>query len=359
MTVSKKRVLLAMSGGVDSSVCGWLLKERGYDVVGVTIKTWTRDECRDERSKGCCSIRDIDDARSVARKMDIPYYVMDLSPDFKEKVIDTFVDEYLAGRTPNPCIECNRHIKFGVLLQKAKELDASFVATGHYARKSYDETEGRYTVSEGVDVSKDQSYVLFGLSQEQLVKTLFPVGELEKTQVRAIAEKIGLRVFDKPDSQEICFVKKSYVDFVKETVPERLPGPGDLVRSNGQVVGRHDGFHEFTVGQRKRIRLTTARPYYVTDIDPYSNRVTVGFEEDLRRSQMRVGRVNWMLRPRTGRVEVKIRYKHSKMPASISPIDHESVQVRFDRPQMAITPGQAAVFYDGARVIGGGWIDRD
>lgn len=351
-----ERVIVAMSGGVDSSVAAHLLKEAGYDVIGVTIKTWSKDECRDERSKGCCSIRDIDDARAVARKLDIPYYVMDLSPDFKEKVIDYFVDEYLAGRTPNPCIECNRTIKFGVLLEKARELGASYVATGHYARRGYDEASGRYYVREGADLSKDQSYVLFGLTQEQLSKTLLPVGDLEKTRVREIAEKLGLRVFDKPDSQEICFVKDKYINFVKGFAPSRMPGEGDLLDGRGVIVGRHDGSHEYTVGQRKRIRVTDETPYFVTAIDAKANTVTIGKVEELFTDSMSVSRVNWMLPAAERPIEVKIRSRHGKSAARVASVAGDTVEIRFDESQRAVTPGQAAVFYDGDRVLGGGWI---
>jgi tRNA-uridine 2-sulfurtransferase len=353
----KERVVVAMSGGVDSSVCAYLLKEKGYDVIGVTIKTWTNDECKDEKSKGCCSIRDIDDARSVARKLDIPYYVMDLSSDFKTTVIDNFVDEYLAGRTPNPCIECNRHIKFGILLEKAKELDAAYVATGHYAQKGYDETQNRYFIEEGVDLSKDQSYVLFGLNQEQLSKVLLPVGEMKKTAVREIAEKLGLRVFDKPDSQEICFVKKDYGDFVKQYAPERLPGQGAFVNKKGEVVGTHEGSHLFTIGQRKRIQITDATPYFVTAINAERNEVEIGKDEDLLSQTMTVRRVNWLLNPQMGPVAAKIRSRHEKAGAEIVEINSDRVKIKFHEAQKAVTPGQSAVFYDGARVIGGGWID--
>jgi tRNA-specific 2-thiouridylase len=355
--MNDKRVVVAMSGGVDSSVCAYLLKERGYDVIGVTIKTWTNDECKDERSKGCCSIRDIDDARSVARKLNIPYYVMDLSSDFKEKVIENFVDEYFAGRTPNPCIECNRHIKFGILLDKAKELDAAWIATGHYARKGYDEKTGRYFIYEGVDNSKDQTYVLFGLTQSQLAKTMLPIGELKKTEVRQMAEQMGLRVFDKPDSQEICFVKKDYGDFVKQYSPNRLPGRGTFVNAEGKKMGEHDGSHLFTIGQRKRIKITNVNPYFVTNIDANKNTVTIGSEKDLLKREMKVRRVNWQLNPREGHVMVKIRSKHEKTSAEIIGIEGESVRVRFDDSQKAVTPGQAAVFYDGEKVLGGGWIE--
>ncbi len=352
----KTRIVVALSGGVDSSVCAQLLVEQGHDVVGMTIKTWSADECRDERSKGCCSIRDIDDARSVARKLNIPYYVMDLSADFQEKVIDYFVDEYFRGRTPNPCIECNNHIKFGVLAQKAKELGAEQVATGHYARKEFDASQGRYCVTEGRDLSKDQTYVLFGLTQEQLKMMLLPVGDLEKKDVRRLAEKMGLRVHDKPDSQEICFVKGKYGDFVKGYSPERLPGKGEIIDEAGQVLGEHEGSHLFTVGQRKRLRLDNAPDYFVTALRPELNQVVVGREEDLMTTEMTVRRVNWQLLPRTGTTEIKIRSRHEKTPAEIVSIG-EQVLVRFKYPQKAVTPGQAAVFYDGPRVLGGGWIE--
>jgi tRNA-specific 2-thiouridylase len=357
-TPRKDRVVVAMSGGVDSSVCALLLKRQGYDVVGMTIKTWTNDECRDEKSKGCCSLRDIDDVRAVARKLDIPYYVMDLSEDFREKVIDYFVDEYLKGRTPNPCIECNNHIKFGVLAGKAKELGARYVATGHYARKEFVTAEDRYCVTEGLDLSKDQSYVLFGLNQEQLAQIMFPVGDMKKSDVRALAEEIGLRVHAKPDSQEICFVSGRYGDFVKKYSPERLPGPGIIVTEKGQVLGTHDGSHDFTVGQKKRLRLDAAPEFFVTAIRPETNEVVVGPEERLLADEMTVRRVNWHLSPRLGEVSVKIRSRHQKTPARILSIDENQVRIRFREPQKAVTPGQAAVFYDGARVIGGGWIEK-
>ncbi len=346
-----------MSGGVDSSVCAYLLKEKGLDVIGVTIKTWANDECRDEKSKGCCSLRDIDDARSVARKINIPYYVMDLASDFKQSVMDYFVEEYLAGRTPNPCIECNRTVKFGILLDKARELEAQSVATGHYARIGFDGDQKRFFIMEGADLSKDQSYVLFGLDQDQLSKTLLPIGDLQKSQVRSIAEKLGLRVHDKPDSQEICFVKNKYTEFVKQAAPERLPGKGVFVGTDGKIMGEHTGSHEFTVGQRKRIRITDPSPYFVTQIRADKNEVVIGREKDLYAERMIVRRVNWQLRPRLGEVSVKIRSRHEKTPAAISKIISDSeVEVTFHSPQKAVTPGQAAVFYEARRVLGGGWI---
>ena len=357
--IKKTRVVVAMSGGVDSSVAAFLLKEQGYEVIGVTIKTWSNDECRDEKSKGCCSIRDIDDARSVARKLEIPYYVLDLSSDFKEKVIDYFVDEYLVGRTPNPCIECNNHIKFGLLKNKADELEASFIATGHYAKKGFDKASGRYFISEGDDLSKDQSYVLSGLNQEQLAKTLLPIGEMEKSRVREIAEELGLRIFDKPDSQEICFVKTNYVDFLKKAVPERLPSKGNFVGMDGKVMGTHDGSHHFTIGQRKRIRITNPLPYFVTGIDVQKNEVQIGSENDLLAAEMIVHRINWQLGPFLGPVTAKIRSRHGRAEAEILSFDSNEVRVKFKVPQKAVTPGQAAVFYDAlGRIIGGGWIKK-
>ena len=353
------RIVVAMSGGVDSSVAAYLLKEEGHEVIGVTIKTWSNDECRDEKSKGCCSIRDIDDARSVARKLNIPYYVLDLSSDFKEKVIDTFVGEYLEGRTPNPCIECNNHIKFGVLRSKATELGAEYIATGHYAKKGFDEKTGKYFIVEAEDASKDQSYVLAGLTQEQLAKTLLPIGEMDKRRVRAIAEELGLRVFDKPDSQEICFVKTNYVDFLKKEVPEKLSSQGNFVDAQGRILGTHEGSHLFTIGQRKRIQITRATPYFVTAIDPVRNEVVIGSEEDLLVEEMLVHRITWQLGPASGEVDVKIRSRHGRARAQILSFESEGVRVRFNIPQKAVTPGQAAVFYDeGGRVLGGGWIKQ-
>ena len=345
-----------MSGGVDSSVCGYLLKEKGYEVIGVTIKTWSNDDCRDEKSKGCCSLRDIQDARSAARQLAIPHYVLDLSVDFKHRVIDYFVEEYLGGRTPNPCIECNNHIKFGLLSEKARDLEADFIATGHYARKGYDVSRGHYFIREGADLSKDQSYVLFGLTQAQLEKVLLPIGELSKKEVRRIAEKLGLRVFDKPDSQEICFVSDRYGDFVKKHSPEKLPGRGKIVQKDGQILGEHEGSHWFTIGQRKRLKLPSPAPYFVTELRPDVNEVVVGPEPDLLADEMVVRRVNWQGIPRLGMIQVKIRSRHSKTEADIIEMNDEQVRIRFSAPQKAVTPGQAAVFYEGDRVLGGGWI---
>ncbi len=358
LNLNPKRVLVAMSGGVDSSVCASLLRDQGYDVIGVTIKTWAKTECGDERSKSCCSLRDIDDARAVAGKLGIPYYVMDLSVDFKSKVIDYFSSEYLSGRTPNPCIECNNHIKFGILKNKADELEAGFIATGHYAQIGYEARENRYFIREGADAAKDQSYVLFGLQQEQLSRMLLPVGAMEKKKVRAVAEKLGLRIHDKPDSQEICFVPGNYASFLEKNARHPLPGSGLIKNEAGEVLGHHEGSHRYTIGQRKGILVPHSKPLFVTSINAEKNEITVGDEADLYSSEMRVRKVNWQLGPRTGPVQVKIRYKNKKTSAHIvetSPTGY--VRVRFDHPIKAVTPGQAAVFYDGDRVLGGGWIE--
>jgi len=347
-----------MSGGVDSSVAAYLLKKAGHDVIGVSMKTWETPSCGDERSKSCCSLRDIDDARAVAGRLEIPFYVLDLCAEFEKTVIDPFVEEYLRGRTPNPCIECNTHVKFGVLMKKASEVGASYVATGHYVRCIRDPAEGRFCVAEGVDKVKDQSYVLFGLSSEQLSKTLFPLGELAKAEVRKLANEIGLRVHSKPDSQEICFVRDSYADFVRSRTGEGTPGEGVFIGPGGEILGKHGGTHLFTIGQKKRVHLRGIDNYYVTKIDSEKNAVHVGPEKDLYCEGLVACRANWQLSPRTGEIFVKIRSKHQKALASIEKIEGERVFVRFAEPQKSVTPGQAAVFYLGDRVLGGGWIDE-
>lgn len=352
----KSRVLVAMSGGVDSAVAARLLQDQGYEVVGATIKTWSRSECRDERAKGCCSLSDLDDARQTARVLGIPYYVLDLSGDFKERVMDEFLQSYRNGQTPNPCILCNHDIKFGVFLDKATEIGAEFIATGHYARKGRDAESGRWYIRESVDPSKDQSYVLFGLTQNQLARTLLPVGEYQKPRIREIAAQIGLRVSDKPDSQEICFVPGRYTDWLREQDPT-LPGEGVLRTTDGKILGTHQGHWAYTIGQRKRIDATDRTPYYVVEIRAQSNEVVVGKKSDLDRSECLIDRTNWMIEPAPGRTySVKIRSRHPKAAAQIIDLTSNSVRIRFMEPESALTPGQAAVFYDGEAMVGGGWI---
>jgi tRNA-uridine 2-sulfurtransferase len=346
------RVLVAMSGGVDSSVAAYLLKKQGYEVIGATIKTWSSDECRDERAKGCCSLKDLDDARSVAGKLDIPYYVLNLSDHFKETVIDNFVSTYLEGKTPNPCIQCNHHVKFGSFLNKARELKADHIATGHYARKIYDEKTGRWCIQKGKDDSKDQSYVLFGMSQEQIKKALFPVGDFDKLQIRQLAKELGLRTFDKPDSQEICFVPKHYSSLLEKHQKSK---EGPLTDTEGNAMGTHPGYYHFTIGQRKGIKVTDPTPYYVVDILPIENRVVIGKEEDLFKKSVYIEKINWLKEPESKRCMVKIRYKHHPAPGTITR-EGDGARFVFDEPQKAPCPGQAAVFYEGDTVIGGGYI---
>ncbi len=355
----KERVLVAMSGGVDSSVAAYLLKEEGYEIIGATIKTWSSGECRDERAKGCCSLRDVDDARSVAAKLGIPYYVLDLSEEFKEKVIDNFVETYLEAKTPHPCIRCNNDIKFGAFLKKAEELGAARVATGHYARKVRDKESGRWTIAEAGDPTKDQSYVLFGLTAAQIEKTLLPVGDYPKTEIRAIARKLGLRVSDKPDSQEICFVSSHYAEFITRQ-GVALPGRGPILDREGRLVGEHEGYHLFTIGQRKGMGLTHPTPYYVIAVDRARNAVIVGEESDLYKKAISVKNTNWILPPRAGKTyAAKIRSRHAKAPGTLKDFSSEGdARFEFEVPEKSPAPGQAAVFYDGDKIAGGGWIEE-
>ncbi len=349
------KVLLGMSGGVDSSVAAAILQKQGIEVIGATIKTWSSNECRDEKAKGCCSIKDVTDARLVAGRLGIPFYVLDLSDDFKETVIDNFVQTYLSGQTPNPCIRCNNSIKFGTFLQKAKELGCSHVATGHYARIAHDIETNVYAVQEGIDKSKDQSYVLFGLTQDQLAKTLFPVGEFSKKEIRAMAAELGMVTADKPDSMEICFIPKHYSDFIKQQGIE-LPGEGNFVDASGQVLGKHQGYHQYTIGQRKRIDVTDQTPYYVLKINPTTNEVVIGKKDELAQKRLHAIQMNWMKQPEEKDYTLKIRSKHIKAPARIIEWSTSEATIEFKDPVDAISPGQAAVIYDEDIVIGGGWI---
>lgn len=350
-TPAKKRVVVAMSGGVDSSVAAALLVEQGYDVVGISLRL--AETKGSEGTGGCCSIDDFADARNVAERLGFPHYVLNMSRDFHDAVIAPFAEEYLSGRTPLPCARCNEVVKFDLLVTRALALGAEYVATGHYARID----AGRLCV--GADRSKDQSYFLFSIPRRNLDRLLFPVGHLTKPEVRALARERNLPVHEKPESQELCFVPTGdYAGWLERHAPDRVPGAGEIVDEAGAVLGTHGGSHRFTVGQRKGLGLARPNPLYVLGVDADSNRVVVGEEAALLRDSLRAERVNWLCEPRFGtRVQVKVRHRNEPGAAVLEPIEGtDAVHVRFEEPRKAIAPGQAAVFYDGETVLGGGWI---
>ncbi len=356
------RVVIGMSGGVDSSVAAYLLKEQGYDVVGMTMKVWLND-CISQAEDACCGPSAISDARAVAHKIGIPHYVIDESLDFEKTVIDYFADEYRAGRTPNPCVICNEKVKFGALWTKAAALGASFIATGHYARVEHLEN-GRSVLSKGTDTHKDQSYFLFSLTQEQLGRTLFPLGDMSKPEIREIARRIGLKVAEKADSQEICFVPgNDYKAFLRQRAGEGQARfhKGGIYDTTGRRLADHDGIELFTIGQRKGLPGGSKEPRYVIDIDPASRRVIVGAAADLLTERFEIARCRWhQSEAPTEPFEavVKIRYGHPGTPATVTPQGPDRAEICLHTPQRAVTPGQAAVCYDGERVLGGGWIAR-
>lgn len=353
----KKRVVIAMSGGVDSSVSAALLKEQGYDVIGVSLQLY--DPIPREpgcRVKTCCSLDDVLDAGRVAKKLGIPFEVIDMRAEFREQVVEYFIAEYAAGRTPNPCIRCNELIKFDLLLAKAKEMGADLLATGHYARTGEDE-QGRRFLLTGLDPAKDQSYFLFTLTQEQLRHIVFPVGRLEKPEVRKFAADYALPVAQKHESQEICFIPDNdYVKFLESHGVAQ--NPGEIVLADGTIVGRHSGIHRYTVGQRKGLGIAWKQPLHVLGIDTDKSRVVVGEYEKLATTSLTAARATWSTSPANDfRAACRIRYRHKPAPCRVVMLPDDRFEVYFDTPQTSVTPGQAAVIYDGERVLGGGWID--
>lgn len=353
----KKKVLVGMSGGVDSSVAAVLLKEQGYDVAGVTMRMWSDDEYEvSQKKESCCSLDDINDARKVASDIGIPHYVLNFKEDFKKYVVDYFIQEYLMGRTPNPCIACNRYIKFDILLEKALAMGFDYIATGHYANIYYDVDMERYMMKRAAALSKDQSYVLYCLTQNQLAHTLMPLANYAKDDTRELAEKFNLKIARKPDSQDICFVNDgNYAGLI-----ERHTGiknkEGNFINEGGEVIGQHKGIWHYTIGQRKGLGISYGKPIYVVDIDPVANQIILG--ENLYRAVCYVKDLNYIafdcLNSRIN-ANVKIRYNAHPVPAVLEPYD-TLVKITFQQPQRAITPGQAAVFYDGETVLGGGTI---
>ncbi len=358
-----KRVIMAMSGGVDSSVAAALLLEQGFEVIGVTMQIWPSDLPYDAQTEGgCCSLGAVEDARSVAQKLGIPYYVVNFQAPFREKVIDYFIEEYIAGRTPNPCVVCNHELKFSNLLDKAKAMDGDYVATGHYVRRERDSQTGRWLLKKACDPTKDQSYVLYGLTQKQLEFSLFPLGDYSKSEIRRKAAELDLRVADKPDSQEICFVPdQDYRRFIDEYRPGSAQ-PGKIVDQYGKVLGEHSGIINFTVGQRKGLGIAASVPLYVTEIRPETREVVVGGKEEVFSERLVASDLNWIVFDDLTRempVEAKIRYSAKPARAIVAPMASGQVEVRFQAPQRAVTPGQSVVFYDDDLVLGGGVIQSN
>ena len=360
-----------MSGGVDSSTVAAMLAHTGEGVVGLTLQLWDQTRLAGKhgipeatKAGRCCSLDDVYDARRVAEHLGIPYYVVNQQERFEQDVVRPFVAEYLAGRTPIPCSLCNNHLKFDQLLQTARSIGAARIATGHYAVNEYDAERGRWILKRPADRAKDQTYFLFGLTQEQLARTLFPLGRLTKPEVRAVARQHGLALAEKPDSQEICFIpggdyKQFLTAYLEEQGELKPETNGELVSTNGEVVGRHDGIFNFTVGQRKGLGVASPSPLYVLQIDPASHRVTIGADAELATRTLRARQLNWISIERLGgpmRVKVKIRHRHEPASAMLEPAGSDEAAVTFDEPQRAVTPGQSAVFYDGDEVVGGGWI---
>lgn len=347
-----------MSGGVDSSVAAYLLKERGYDVIGVTMQIWQEDKEYEEREGGCCSLSAVDDARRVADKIGIPFYVLNFRDSFKKNVIDYFIDEYMEGKTPNPCIACNKYLKFDELLKKAQGIGADYIATGHYAK--IEEHNGRYILVKSDDDKKDQTYALYNMTQEQLAHTLMPCGEYTKDRIREIAKEIGLDVHNKKDSEEICFISdNNHGKYISEAMPGKVK-QGNFVDKDGNILGKHKGIVYYTIGQRKGLGLAMGRPVFVTDINPLTNEVVVGAEEDIFKTDLICKDINFIAFDNLDKsleLKAKIRYSAKPATATITPLENGKVRVSFKEKQRAITKGQSVVFYLDDLVVGGGIIE--
>ena len=357
--MKKKRVVVALSGGVDSSTAAHLLKKEGHEVIGISMQLYDHSKLEESRFDSCCSLKDVDIARRAAQILDIPFYVLNFEKVFKEKVVDYFTKDYLCGRTPNPCVKCNEDVKFKHLILKAKELKADHLATGHYVRNIYNEKTQTYQLLKAKDRKKDQSYFLFGTSPQELPFLLFPLGELEKTEVRDIAREGLLPNAAKPESMEICFIPNhDYGAFIEKQMKEKDMFQGEIVNKEGEILGTHEGSFHFTVGQRKGLGVSSQDPLYVLNVDPGTKKVTVGSKEDLFSQGLIAQNVHWISRPHKNSLSVKIRHTTSDIECTLEEEWEGGFRLKFHKPQRAVTPGQAAVLYEGDVLLGGGWIEK-